>query len=1175
MALLFTLALLAIASSLLVAFVVMVRTDRSATFSYSQSIKADQLARGGLQLVVAGLRGEMAKDAAPDTGGGAFAAVYTNVAPANLRPQPVGTNAAMPLLVKASCTNAPFSGGAATGTLAASGSSSTASAVGGRTISLARWSQACLGTFPSASAAPCWVVVTRSGPTNAAGLSFGATGNTLNNASAGNPNWAVGRFAYAVYDVGGLLDVTVAGHPSGLSAAVVQALKGTLAGADLSGLGIDADKLTAWRNAATVGAYPDYVTNYLSTNGARAVYPGDTTFLSRQDLIQAAKKGVAGLSTSVLTNLTVFTREKDAPSWGPSYNAADLGGNNGAGSVYAYKDNALATASTNRFVPAVRFANGATVTGYHSDGTSYTYAVKAGDPLLQRRFPLDRLTWLGPSGPQNGGTAAGIQACFGLLWDTSSDPNLAPARVWKYVGATGATEASGIKTLAQAAAEGREPNFFELLQAGILTGSLGVQSAKAYPSAPPLSLPAYQAFPAYQIFRIGACLVDQYDADSCPTLIEYVQSGAAVQAVGAENLPGVTLVTPVEGVPPTVTQDPVAGSANVTNQAYLMFDLWNPNRAAATPQARPPLRLHVQGYFTIGSNLGDFSTSTLAGPGYDLSLNTTIALSSAANAGANGFSTNAVVTGADVAGGSYQAPAGAAPTVAQGGAWSGTYPLGADPVAGMGPSSRTDMVGYRLPDFPMKYLAGTTTESTRWIFGVNGGTQVFNAYMEFQDPSGNWVPYQYWTGNGDHATWVNNAYVYPTPVGIAAIAGGAIYASPLKNLAGQIIAQPTGPQTAWKFSVYATWNACPLLLSGGDPRSTRFGLWEFSNRGYQTTAVSLLQEGGNLWTPTLAAASKTKAGVGGDQNTTSYDTSGGTLNNLLQYSPQIVGNVFFPAQLARNNDGSATAGSSTDNTVTGPGANTAAPYYNTSYQDKDGLRRVGDNGLFTDMTATVGNPFYRAADQPVILNRAFNSVGEMGYAFRDDPWRSLDFFSSKSADAGLLDLFCVHDDAVAPGGRLSALRHGTIDLNGRSPAAVAALLSGTLTDTVGGAATIGVPTALATNVVSVAAASPLLNKADLALRFSGSALPASAFGDADEQSIKARREAAVRALADAGQTRTWNLMIDLVAQAGRYSPASSSLDQFVVEGERRYWLHVAIDRFTGEIVDQQLEPVTE
>jgi hypothetical protein len=52
-------------------------------------------------------------------------------------------------------------------------------------------------------------------------------------------------------------------------------------------------------------------------------------------------------------------------------------------------------------------------------------------------------------------------------------------------------------------------------------------------------------------------------------------------------------------------------------------------------------------------------------------------------------------------------------------------------------------------------------------------------------------------------------------------------------------------------------------------------------------------------------------------------------------------------------------------------------------------------------------------------------------------------------------------------------------------------------------------------------------------------------------------------------------MFDVIAQSGRFKPTAASYNDFVVEGEKRYWLHVAIDRFTGQIVDQQLEPVSE
>ena len=75
--------------------------------------------------------------------------------------------------------------------------------------------------------------------------------------------------------------------------------------------------------------------------------------------------------------------------------------------------------------------------------------------------------------------------------------------------------------------------------------------------------------------------------------------------------------------------------------------------------------------------------------------------------------------------------------------------------------------------------------------------------------------------------------------------------------------------------------------------------------------------------------------------------------------------------------------------------------------------------------------------------------------------------------------------------------------------------------------------------------------------------------------VKRFREAPIRALASVGQTRVWNLMIDVVAQTGRYPQSATALDKFVVEGEQRYWVHVAIDRYTGQVLDKQIEVVKE
>jgi hypothetical protein len=54
------------------------------------------------------------------------------------------------------------------------------------------------------------------------------------------------------------------------------------------------------------------------------------------------------------------------------------------------------------------------------------------------------------------------------------------------------------------------------------------------------------------------------------------------------------------------------------------------------------------------------------------------------------------------------------------------------------------------------------------------------------------------------------------------------------------------------------------------------------------------------------------------------------------------------------------------------------------------------------------------------------------------------------------------------------------------------------------------------------------------------------------------------------------LFIDVIAQSGRFPPNATSLQNgFVVEGEQRYWVHVAIDRFTNEVIVKLIEPVNE
>lgn len=1106
------LSLVVIISLILVAFVTVMRMDRVASASYGQSLAVEQIGLGALDRVVGEFRNEMSADAPPQIVSGK--PVYTNVSSANISPQQFGTNAAMPSLIRTSVDNAfTNASGGVVGTLRASAVSSSSASFNQRLLDTNRWNAPRLGLFPDNYSVPNWVIITRNGTTNTG--SFGTTGATLNNSSPANNCFAIGRFAYAVYNVGGLLDVTAAGYPSGLSASQVNQLKSCLAGADLSAVGISngaGKSLVAWRNAATSvssNMFLSYVTNSAAKKGFLEVPAGDTTFLDRQDLIKAAESGkIDGLDVNALPHLTVFSREKNAPSWGPAIDAGTVGGVN-----FNYASQANQAASVNRFVSSVRYATPGTVRSYRGDGASFDFPVVAGDSLLQRRFPLSRLSWLGPNGPQNGGTAQNILACFGLQW-------MPATQVWQYVGSSGSALQSSIATLQQVAAEipVREPNFFELLQAGILSGSLGVSSTPSAVNGVVKGAPSlHQASAMLQILRIGASVIDQYDADSNPTVIEYSESilppTTVWQAAGVEDLPYLNSLRVLPGTSP----DTASALAS-----YLTVGLWNPHQTQALSLARPDLRLRVEGAVRVSNAYADAPVTAV--------------ISGTAGSSAIGINAGSFHDPALLASGNVSSLPGNGTTA--GLEWAVT-----PPISGAG---GTTAIGYRLPDLPLNLTKPAVNEITQnSSLGVSFQAP-FQISLEYKTASGNWLAYSRLNGVNDSRTWMGTASVFYCWLGSlndspADTLDAAKFGAGFNNYAGLRL---TG-----RYNVNAGFSMLNPIRLATDPRSLRFTWLELGGSSY----IPKITQGGNaaLWADVMPDAAYQLTGYGFDNAWTTISSeavpplfkAGGTGAYNNQANPK-----FFPARLARNN---------TDNSGTF-----------SSYADRDGIRRVGDSGMFASTTsAGSGNPYGRDADRPIVLNRPFQSVAELGYALRDNPWKSLDFFSTKSADAALLDLFCVAEAEVP-------VAAGKIDLNTRDPLALEAVLRGALPDVLdAGHTALSNPGTIATNLVNFTASQRLANKSDLVTRFVGDTSVFPATGD--ESAIKMRREVVSRALGEVGQTRTWNLLIDLVAQAGKYPPQANALSQFVVEGERRYWLHVAIDRFTGEIIDRRLEQITE
>ncbi|HEY8964933.1 MAG TPA: hypothetical protein VIM58_00715, partial [Candidatus Methylacidiphilales bacterium] len=677
---------------------------------------------------------------------------------------------------------------------------------------------------------------------------------------------------------------------------------------------------------------------------------------------------------------------------------------------------------------------------------------------------------------------------------------------------------------------------------------------------------AFQYKNALQLFRIGAAVIDQYRTDGYPTVVEYLQSGTAWQACGVKSLPYVNLLKPVTGV-----SDAGASQAAV----YFLVGLWNPSQSAAAA-VRPAVRLHLKGSAYVYNNWGNYTyQNAVSASAYIQSFDKTIQLSSGGNAGADGFRTPGLIGPADVA----VAPVDPGQT---GNDWALT------PSGAFSSESNAQYVAYRMPDFVVSPSIAsaasssgfkvqksgvnlpatwaTDTSGTRWRYlGVqfNDPTQCSLEYEAYPPGSGTWVPYSFLSGLNDSAnTWSANAM---------GLLEGRVYL----NASGRIQDPPTfGP-------LEQTFSGTGVMMTS-DPRSLRFGAWEFIRnaiRDGNATPDAPNALIAPLWDATASLPTGTAYslyGYGGGQHSAG-NPDGPSPINAGYVPPLFIGNYgqssYYPAQLARNN---MLNGGTSGTRITG-------------YPDNDGVQRIADSGLFpataTAPNAATGNPFLRAADQPVVLNRPFASVAEMGFALRDDPWRSLDFFSANSADAGLLDLFSVREEppVVTPGRTVVA---GRVSLNTRNPAVLAAVLGGIVVDPV--AKTTLSSTAarqLAAAIVQATTALPLANKSQLATALApkvtvgGTAAtvadPLSGFASTDQASVKAYREAYVRALADVGQTRVWNLMIDLVAQSGRYPRDATRPDQFLVEGQRRYWLHVALDRCTGKVLDQQLEVLSE
>ena len=1427
-ALVIMLVFLVLLVGLVMAFFSRAVTERQVANSSAHQTKVEVFAEGAVETLVGDLKQEIAAGStvptatpnpAPNTN------LYTPKTGATAVPYRVGTVDALPNLVKRSAYQQPFFAGANydTGNYAASNRaanvSTTTLSQNSRSWSAARWNKALLlpkqdptsdtdftpVTGGNGFTAPDWILVARDG-------SNPTTWNTGLANAAGN-SFVVGRYAYNIYDEGGLLDMNVAGFPTGVTAAQAGS-KSALAFADLTQLKdtsgaplltqAQIDALIAWRNYATTQAPADFPTpaftaasglNYFKaitanskgflTTGNTDLYnnQSDRMLASRQQLMKLLLSGIASQDPgakkeraslqNALQYLGTFSRDLNQPSYIPAVQrdatapvvlAANLGGNS------AYGGDKLINPS----FPTVRVATSFT----RNDNST----AKVGDPLVNKRFALQRLAWITYKGPSatrsqadpdiqalinNGipwsylqmGTAAAIQKYFGLTWDATNNR-------WQYNVHNGGNTGTGIIMLVGrsdgAAANSakyvqdasREPDFFELLKAGITVGSLGkaaVSSASAVnnssyaftipsgyfgPQVPANLRYNFDTSVDYHVIQIGANILSAVNPTSYPIRITFDDGSArgAWEFQGVTDLPYLSYVfngvlrtkAPISTPPvnygnvvdPNPFQYPkaVVGTLTEPGNGYAIQvpAVWNPYDPNGTQSVLRPsnFRIVVDSNDPVSlangnpnekvwcaaqattSTTGPAGTSQGLGisPG-DFSYNATTNPTSTTG---SPVSDSVTFTDTTSNGSLFREPTLIFRTSYTGGSASRTAgnitSIDGNPLptgtAGLDPAG-TSFAPLVLGNFPLAFTKNTnvlyagTAVIGHGATTAAGSNRVYFTYrLQYRDPNNasNWITY-----DTKYARTTQGLFSYQSRGGF----------SPSVII---------GPNRFCPFS----WAAAI------DPRTARFGMMmgimNYGRSLMYTAASPPDNSGANGWAYDSGGNAAISQGItypirpdfsagfyfadvdrgdlppGGATNGGGTDFLDGIWAQDMPYPSFSAGwtrplintrgthgpcfaYMFAPGMYAQNDPAVPfyVGRYSSDTPYNDPAYGPVSPSY---YADADGVVRraagayvpVGTNN--TSASSPVGLPttgiqgypskpaslitpatkgastdpssFAQSQSRPLLLHRPFRNVAELGYVFRDLPWKNLDFFTPESGDAALLDLFCINETSDPNG-----LVAGKVNLNTRQVPVLAAIAAGAcmddpkITATTIGALPGTVANTIATNLTArtadttanygplqniselvgkwnaAAACAPpsgttykpvvigancgidlsLPNYKDGKLSYTGfsgntittsgkdlsAALAPATAGTLTESLayIKRFREAPIRALANVGQTRVWNLMIDVVAQTGRYPQSANALDKFLVEGEQRYWVHVAIDRYTGQVLDKQIEVVKE
>jgi hypothetical protein len=991
----------------------------------------------------------------------------------------------------------------------------------------------------SSATAPRWVFISRNGSNP---KTFSVDLRRRNQADgAVNPAFVLGRYAYNLYETSGLLDVTAAGYPSGGGPDVERVgRKGSAALADLTMLpGLTpaaVDGLAGWRHQWQ-GDAQEFVRQSEAV-GWRKLVANDNTFLSRQDMLSFSKYNAGLLPAETLRFFTHFSRDLDAPSYRPLPVA-------GPG----------VSGPTRTAILRSIYAGGNDAFGLDNlvnpDLTAFDTARKR--PLMPRRFPLERLKYVAtPAGASvDEETAKFAEKYFGLVWRGTS---------WEYVHLH---PDGGIYTLQNVPAT-REANFFEILQATVLAGSLGRQYAARGHDAedqqrsmhrlpdPVTDLGGFDGTILLNIMEMGACIIDQYDAESYPTPVRWSSGGSTFQVFGKEDVP---YLQRLSAIPFRSKQWPKTGAG-----AVKVYNTWNSE--ATTSEAhevsmvlQPMLwRLHQPAYQ------------------YD---------------GPTNFRVRPVHV--DVTGGGsmfWMYSGWDMPNAANTGVKTGKPPIG----------DNNDVKQLKIGDYSY-WGAPNYRQAQSELY-----PKTFNG-SQFQDVT---VPF------------ASNAFREPQAVHSPQHAAIAEYTIPTAPLAGRVplvdavpghlksLGFPVSFDQVAGFLVGRALTARreidspkPRLSAGffrGDPIEVRMeyqsgdGSW----RSYQT--AGWVMDPQMVWPEGCALGYGKTRYEGVRPGWTGPAVNTGWNYNVAKiwwYEP------FNQGAVVDNNANSWSNGFDfaykDPDEVFRPGVAGSNEYAANQYLGNPMSRRyqISDTGLLSSPDSLAG--------RPMVLNRAFRSLGELAYAFRGTPWRDIDLLNPSSPDAGLLDVFCLYEPAAELTASnnpswLAPVVAGRVNLNAAGPEVIASLLAGVARDPDNPIAGAEASLLASAFVDTIRADEPdggaLLSKSELVSRPTGRMVtnPATGvaeaeaiglvkllsdkFSSATDRSINDRREAIARALADGTTVRSWNFTLDLVVQSGGLPPAATELDAFQPAAERRYWIHFAIDRITGRLLDVQWERVS-